>query len=108
MAALLARRPPTNFIILLVPVPLQSLAVPVASSIGIPALSQGIRREHAEVAASKSGVLKAWKWRWWTIAAFWTCPSHWTKPLGAARHCVYSFEDGGDGLHLFEDDVEVG
>ncbi|KAM7182981.1 hypothetical protein V8F33_013891, partial [Rhypophila sp. PSN 637] len=108
IAALLAQRPPTNFIILLVPVPLQFVTVPVASGIGIPALSQGIRREHAVVAASKSGVLKAWKWCWWTKAAFWTCPSCWTKPLGTVRHCVYSFEDGSDGLHLFEDDVKVG
>jgi hypothetical protein len=57
IAALRARRPPRNSGVLLVDIPLQVLAGPVASGIGVPVPGPGVRRVRVVVVASKFRLL---------------------------------------------------
>jgi len=86
IATLRPPRPPSNVDVLLVDLPLQVLAVPVARGVDDSVPRPGVRRRHVRVAASKFSPLEARICRRWTIAAFWARPGRWMTPLGTAIH----------------------
>lgn len=86
IAALRARRPPSNFGVLLVDLPLEVLAESATNGVDVAVPGPGALGGHPVMARSRYGILKARMRGRWTITAFGAQPGREMKPLGIAMH----------------------